>query len=63
MRRTEILQEVRLMRFEESYCLWKRRELIQEEAARILGVSVRTFRRYISRYEEMGLEGQFFWSK
>ncbi len=59
MKRTELMQEVRLMRFEESYCLWKKREFTQEEAAHLLGVSVRTFRRYIHWYEEMGLEGLF----
>jgi transposase len=31
--------------------------LTQEEAARLLGVCSRTFRRYINRYEENGLEG------
>ena len=57
MRRTEILQEVRKMRFEEIYGKWKERHLTQEEAARVLGVCSRTFRRYIDRYEEEGLEG------
>jgi transposase len=31
--------------------------LTQEEAARLLGVCERTFRRYLDRYEEAGLEG------
>jgi transposase len=31
--------------------------LTQEEAARVLGVCDRTFRRYVCRYEEKGLEG------
>src|SRR3989338_4757602 len=57
MRRTEILQEVRMMRFEEIYGNWTERQLTQEEAARALGVSSRTFRRYIERYEEEGIEG------
>jgi transposase len=57
MRRTEILQEVRKMRFEEIYGTWTERNLTQEEAARVLGVCSRTFRRYIDRYEEDGLEG------
>ena len=57
MRRTEVLQEVRKMRFERIYTGWKNRVLTQEEAARILGVSDRTFRRYINRYEDDGLEG------
>jgi transposase len=45
------------MRFEEVYFVWRESRLSQEEAARVLGVSDRTFRRYINRYEEMGLEG------
>jgi len=57
MRRTEVLQEVRIMRFERVYTGWKDRALTQEEAARILGVSDRTFRRYIDRYDDDGLEG------
>src|SRR4030066_1622293 len=57
MRRTEMLQEIRKMRFEEMYFGWSEDHLTQEEAARILGVSDRTFRRYIDRYEEEGVEG------
>ena len=57
MRRTEMLQEIRRMRFEEVYFGWNERVLSQEEAARVLGVCDRTFRRYVGRYEEMGIEG------
>ena len=57
MRRTQLLQEVRKMRFEEAYEGWQSGRLTQEEAARLLGVCDRTFRRYIARYEEEGLEG------
>ena len=57
MRRTEILQEIRIMRFEEAYGVWTEGRLTQEEAARILGVCDRSFRRYIHRYEEDGMEG------
>jgi transposase len=45
------------MRFEEAYGGWREDRLSQDEAALILGVSDRTFRRYIDRYEESGLEG------
>lgn len=45
------------MRFEEAYFGWQERRLTQEEAARLLGVCERTFRRYIDRYEDEGLEG------
>jgi transposase len=57
MRRTELLQEIRKMRFEEVYYGWSESRLTQEEAAQILGVSDRTVRRYIDRYEERGMEG------
>src|SRR5450759_3217027 len=57
MRRTEMLQEIRKMRFEEVYFGWSESRLNQEEAARILGVCDRTFRRYIDRYEESGISG------
>src|SRR3972149_338699 len=57
MKRTEVLQEVRKMRFEEAYEGWKKGRLTQEEVARLLGVCDRTFRRYLNRYEDMGMEG------
>jgi len=45
------------MRFQEAYGAWSEGRLSQEEAAQLLGVCARTFRRYIDRYEEEGLEG------
>jgi transposase len=45
------------MRFLEVYGGWCSNRLTQEDAALILGVSDRTFRRYVDRYEERGLEG------
>jgi len=45
------------MRFTEVYGSWQDDRLTQEEAALILGVSDRTFRRYLCRYEESGLDG------
>jgi transposase len=45
------------MRFEEAYGAWTEGRLSQEEAASLLGVCARTFRRYIDRYEEEGLDG------
>lgn len=57
MKRTEWLQETRKMRFEEAYQGWQSGRLTQEEAARLLGVCDRTFRRHIDRYEEDGLDG------
>jgi len=57
MRPTELRQEIRKMRFEEAYYGWTENRLDQTEAARLLGVCSRTFRRYVNRYEENGLEG------
>ena len=45
------------MRFEEAYEGWEKGRLTQEEAARLLGVCERTYRRYLVRYEEQGMEG------
>jgi hypothetical protein len=59
MRRTEMLQEIRKMRFEEVYSGWSKSRLSQEEAAVILGVCDRTFRRYVERYEEGGVGGLY----
>lgn len=57
MKRTRWLQETKQMRFEEVYNSWRNHCLTQEEAALILGVSDRSFRRYIDRFEENGLDG------
>ena len=45
------------MRFEEAYSGWGERRLTQVQAAQLLGVCTRTFRRYIHRYEDEGLDG------
>jgi hypothetical protein len=45
------------MRFEEAYEGWNEGRLTQGEAAQILGMCERSFRRYLSRYEAQGLEG------
>ncbi|GHT95121.1 hypothetical protein AGMMS49545_17520 [Betaproteobacteria bacterium] len=45
------------MRFEEAYESWNRGRLTQEEAASLLGVSERTFRRTLNRYEAEGMSG------
>ena len=46
MRRTEQAQGLRLMKFEEVYGRTTARLLSQAEAAEVLGVSERTFRRW-----------------
>jgi transposase len=53
----ELPQEIRKMRFEEAYAGWNDGRLTQAEAAQILGMCERSFRRYLSRYEAEGLEG------
>ena len=57
MTRARVLQEVRPMRFEELYGRRQRRELTMAEAAEMLGVTERTFRRWSGRYDTEGVEG------
>ena len=45
------------MRFEEAYAGWQEKRLTQEDAARLLGVCDRTFRRQVGRYEADGMDG------
>ena len=45
------------MQFEETYDRWTQKRLNQEDAAYLLNVCPRTFRRYINRYEDEGLDG------
>lgn len=52
-----MLQEIRKMGFAEVYSRWTERRLTQEQAAEIFGVSDRTFRRYMVRYDEEGEAG------
>ena len=59
MRRTEQAQGLRLMKFEEVYGRTRRGVLGQAEAAEILGVSERTFRRWRDRFEAEGAEGLY----
>ena len=59
MRRTEQVQGLRLMKFEEIYERTTGHKLSQFEAASILGVSERTFRRWRDRFEAEGAEGLY----
>ena len=54
MRRTEALQGVRMAMFLNILNRWESAELNQGEAAELLGVSERTFRRWTRRYEDEG---------
>ena len=57
MRRTDVLQGRRVMRFEDLLGRWEGGELSQAEAAEVLGISERTFRRWHDRFVEEGIEG------
>jgi transposase len=52
-----MLQEIRVMRFEDLLDRQERGELTQEEAGELLGMSGRTFRRWRERYREEGAAG------
>ena len=43
--------------FEDAYSMWTEGRLTQSEAARLLGVCERTFRRQVERCESDGIEG------
>ena len=45
------------MRFQEVYTGWQEKRLTQEDAGQLLGVSARTFRRQIGRFEADGMQG------
>ena len=57
MRRTLMLWEVFVSRFEDALEQYERRRLTAEEAGELLGMSGRNFRRLCIRYEEDGIEG------
>ncbi len=59
MRRTEVLQGIRQMKFEEVLDRTRSRQLSQSEAALVLGMSERTFRRWRDRFEAEGAEGLY----
>ena len=59
MNRTAFHEKLKQMRFEEAYDGYQAKRLTQSEAASLLGVCSRSFRRYMNRYEETGLEGLY----
>ncbi len=61
MRPTVVLQGRRRMKLEDVYGRWRQRRLSQAEAAEILGMSERTFRRWRDRDEDEGAAGLRDW--
>jgi hypothetical protein len=61
MRRTAILWEVFVTRFQEAFEQYEKHRLSSEEAGELLGMSGRNFRRLCVRYEEDGIEGLRDW--
>jgi len=57
MRRTDMLWEVFVTRFEETLEGYRKRRLTGEDAGELLGMSGRQFRRLVVRYDEEGVEG------
>jgi transposase len=57
MRRTTVLWEVFVTRFEDAFRRYQKRRLTAEEAGELLGMSGRHFRRLCGRYEEDGVDG------
>ena len=57
MRRTEQRQGLRMLKLRDVLGRWEAAELRQIEAAELLGMSERTFRRWSRRFEEEGEEG------
>jgi hypothetical protein len=57
MRRTAMLWEVFVTRFQEAFEQYERHRLSSEEAGELLGMSGRNFRRLCVRYEEDGIGG------
>ena len=54
MNQMECIQELKQMRFQEAYDGFQAKRLSQDEAALLLGVCLRSFNRYMNRYEEEG---------
>jgi hypothetical protein len=57
MRRTRVLWEAYVTRFEDAFERYKQHRLTAEEAGELLGLSGRHFRRQCARYSEDGVDG------
>ena len=55
MNRAAMLREVRMESFERVYGFWRQKRITQAAAGRVLGVTDRTFRRWVARYEAEGM--------
>ena len=59
MQKTRINEEVLKMRFDDVYGRYKGKQITTDEAAELLGMSVRTFYRKRERFDEEGFDGRF----
>lgn len=59
MNNRKVLQEIRLMKFSEIYNWWTEKRLSQTEAAVLLGLCERTFRRYCRKHEQEEFEALY----
>ena len=59
MQKTRINEEVIKMRFDDVYGRYKGKQIRTDEAAELLGISVRTFYRKRERFEGEGFNGRF----
>ncbi|MBP9777750.1 MAG: helix-turn-helix domain-containing protein [Rickettsiaceae bacterium] len=57
MKITNLLRSIKIMQFEKMYDNWSDGRITGEEAAELLGMSSRNFRRWCRAYEEKGAEG------
>jgi transposase len=57
MRRTQVLEGLRVLKLRDVLSRWEAEELSQIEAAELLGLHERTFRRWARRFESDGDEG------
>jgi transposase len=57
MSRAEILEGVRMLKLRDVLSRWEAKQISQLEAAELMGVSERTFRRWTRRFEEEGEAG------
>ena len=54
MRRMEVIEGLRMLKFRDVFSRWESASLSQLEAAEVLGVGERTFRRWCVRYRDLG---------